>query len=270
MGAPEQPGYGQPPEYGQPGYGQQAGYGQQPGYGHSGYGQPGYGQPQYAPPGYGQPDYRESGYGYQPTGYPPPATSVYPAQAGRRQRFGIAGAVFAIVGGVVGIIAFTALPWLRRDRNSAFFRQASSQETFGRLHQHLNTLQNQPPAVSSHIHTGVAPLYFSWLAWLLLAVAFVLAIAAVSPIGAVTGAFRALGALVALAAIGLTLWAIDLIRVDASLVRRLGTKGPSYTDFLSHSYFGFWAALLGFLLIGIGAVIGPRYTTEPWRAAAAY
>lgn len=196
-------------------------------------------------------------------GYSAPPTGGYVRPTGGGQRFGVVGAVLAIVGAILAVLAFTVLPWLRQDTRSMFFlfEGKSSHTTFGKLHTAVGTLQHRTGLVASRVHFGVAPAYFGWLAWVLLAVAFVLAILAVAPLGPVTAALRPAAALVALAGIGLSLWAIDLFSYDRTLAKPIGTRSPSYTDYLSHGSFAFWATLLGFVLIGAGALIGPRRTT---------
>jgi hypothetical protein len=57
---------------------------------------------------------------------------------------------------------------------------------------------------------------------------------------------RPIGALLGLAGIGATLWAVGI------------AHGRSWTFFLKRADIGFYVALGGFLLITIGALIGPR------------
>lgn len=249
--APPQPDYAAPqPDYGppQPGYGypQQApaaypGYPAQPGYGPP---EPGYG----APPGYpqqGQP-YPQPGYGYgQPTagyGYPaqPPAMGPLTSQFARidpgpSQGFGVAGALVAAVGAALVIVAFTAVDW--------FTHTGDSHSKFGDVHDLLSS--------AGRYATGPAKAYFSWLGWTLLIVALLSALLAVTP--TVGRAFRGLTPVVAAAAVVVTFVAIKL----------LGGAGEvgiteTYGDYLDHARTGFYLAVAGFVLIGIGGLIGPR------------
>lgn len=183
----------------------------------------------------------------------------------RAERFGIVGLVFALVGGVLGVLAFTVLPWLQQDDHSNDFQAKSSESTFGKLHTRLDDLQHymRLPRVSDHVHLGVAPTYFSWLGWALLAVAFVLAVLAVAPLGRGVAVLRPAAAVVALAGLGLTFWTIDLFTYDVSLARYFGARSASFGQYLGHGFLGFWAALAAFLLVGIGALVGPRRVPTP-------
>ena len=247
--------YGQPqggPQYGQPQYGQ-------PQYGQPAYGQPQYGQPQYGQPPGGQPQYGQpAGYG----GYGPPSGSYGAAPGGPRLALGVPGLIVAGAGAVLVLIAFTELKWLRKGDKGSFFADTKD-TTFHKIHNGFNQINHQlPKQYQNDLHTGVGPSYFSWLGWLLFGVAVVLAVLAVLPnTGARIG--RLLGPLVALVAIGLTFWAIDLVRITGALkdqIAQAGQKVPSYGDYLSHANIGFWFAVGGFLLLGIGALLGPRRT----------
>lgn len=203
-----------------------------------------YGAPQYEapPPHYGAPQYEAPPPHYgPPPGYPPPParTSAYPVVNESHQGFGVVGAIFAVVGAILGVVALTAVNW---------FTQTGSdpRSHFGDVHRLLNE--------AGPFATGVSKLYFAWLAWALLAAAFVFAILAVLPTPA-SGPLRALGAIAALAGIGVTFWAGKL----------LTTSSPSYTEYLKHARLGFYFILGAFLLIGIGALIGPGRTTGPAR-----
>src|SRR3954471_4342137 len=215
-GQPNEP-QGQQPPYGgqygqQPQYGgQQPPYGQQPQYGGQYGQQPPYGQQESYGQQYGQPGYGQPG--------------------AAKPRIGVVGVVVAVIGVVAGVIAFTAVDWYSDFRIGAHF---------GDIHDLLERAGGDAD--------GVAKAYFSWLAWTLLAVAFVCALVANAPTPA-SGPLRAVGALVAVAGIAFTFWGIRL------------TEGsdPSYGEFVKHAakapalYF----ACGGFLLIAIGSLIGP-------------
>ena len=88
--------------------------------------------------------------------------------------------------------------------------------------------------------------YFAWLAWVLLASS-----ASWSRSWPTCRRRRpvrsaALGAVVAAAAIAITFFAIKL------------SSTGSYTEYLKHAHVGFYFAIAGFLLAGIGALIGPK------------
>jgi hypothetical protein len=247
---PGQPvqGYGQPPA--QPGYGQppaQPGYGQPPA-------QPGYGQPYGQQPGYGQPPYgQQPGYG----GYPPPEGGPAPATRG----FGIAGAILALIGIVAAVLAFTVLHWFRNAKSDSLLHTLGNDSKFSQIHDGFSKVKRQlPPSLHKDVHLGIGPTYFSWLAWVLLAVAVVVTLLALLPSRA-SAPFRVLAPIVALVAIGLTFWAIYLIRFTGRLKAEFPGHVPGYSDYLSHAFLGFWFAVGGFLLIGLGGLLGPRRRT---------
>jgi hypothetical protein len=100
-------------------------------------------------------------------------------------------------------------------------------------------------------------MYFSWLAWVLLAAAVVVGLLAVLP-NAFSGVLRVLGPIVGLAGVGLTFWAIDLASFSGPYARQLGSSNPGYSDYLNDAGPGFWLAAAGLLVIGLGALLGPR------------
>lgn len=210
-------------------YGQDPVRGSQPEYGQPGqYGQPAQpGQP-YGPQ-YGQPAQQPYGYGQPPGDRSSAVANAYGSPIGSGAKFGVVGATFAGVGLVVLIISFTAVNWF----STSFFQGDSK---FSDLHDGVKA--------NSAAAAGVAKTYFSWLGWVLLIATVVIAIAATLPSPA-SGPLRALGAVLAAAAIALTFFAIQL------------EDGAAYTSFLKHSSIGFFLALGGFLLAGIGALCGP-------------
>lgn len=200
-------------------------YGQQPDPSQHPYGQPEGQYPQQ--PGYGP------GPGQQPYG-PPGArysavANAYGDPVGSGAKFGVVGATLAGIGAVLLVIAFTAVQW--------FTQFGVGSGSFSDVH---DSIGNGGGGVS-----GVADSYFSWLAWLLAIAAVVVAIVANMPSPA-SGPLRALGAILAAAAIAVTFFAIRL------------TPARAYTDYLKHVRIGFYLALLGFLLVGIGSLIGPK------------
>jgi hypothetical protein len=231
------PGYGPPP--GQPDYGQPL---RQPEPGSPGYGPPSpppYGQqPPYGQPGYGQPgQYEQSApYGQQPMG--PVTTQFARLDPGPSQSFGLIGALVALIGAAALIVSFTAVNWFS-------FPGTNGDSHFGDVHTVLNA------ADSSGLAAEPANAYFSWLAWVLLIVAVLVALLAVTP--AIGTAFRVIGPIVALGAIVLTFLAVKLFSGSNS-----DTGFNGYGDYLKHTSIGFYLALAGFLLAGIGAVVGPR------------
>jgi hypothetical protein len=223
--------YGGQPEYDESGrprydptrqyeepYGQQ----QQPG-------QPQYGQQQYGQQPYGQQPYGQQPYGQQPYGQPgySPMAGAYGSPIGSGAKFGVVGVVFVGVGGILLIIALTALDWFKNGLS------------FSDTHRFLDV----SPGAS-----GLATAYFGWLAWTLTIVVIVVGIAANLPSPA-SGPLRALGGIVGAAGIAFTFLAINLS----------SASGVDYSTYLKDARVGFYFALAGFLLAGIGALIGPRH-----------
>jgi hypothetical protein len=145
-------------------------------------------------------------------------------------RTGFGGTALGVVtgGAVLVLLAFTVLDWLS-------FRGDS---TFARIHARLN--------LAGPFATGLADAYFSWLGWTTFGVVLVVAVLAalVASIGRV---LRPVALVLALAGVGLTFWSIKLMVAPI----------PKYADILSSQRLGFYAAVMGFLLMGIGAAIGP-------------
>jgi hypothetical protein len=211
-------------------------YGEQPG------GEPTtrFGDPYRAeqPPHGGQPAYPPPQQGYrQQQGYPQQqpsgqqgrysaAANAYGAPVGSGAKFGVVGATLAGVGAILLIISFTAVNWFN-----------GSHSGFSDISDQLDGQGNAAP--------GLASAYFSWLGWVLAIALVVIAIAANLPSPA-SGPLRAFGAILAAAGIAVTFFAIRF------------SDGVAYTEFLKHARLGFYLALAGFLIAGIGALVGPK------------
>ena len=197
----------------------------QPPYGE---GQPQYGQRQANQPShpgqYGQPQQQYGQYGQ-----PYSATAAaYGEPVGSGAKFGVVGVTLVGIGAVLLIIAFTAVNWYKATRDTGF----------GDISDALDRTNSA---------AGVASAYFGWLAWLLLVALVIVGVVANLPSPA-SGPLRALGGILAAAAIALTFFAVKL---DDSL---------SMSDYLKNARVGFYLALAGFLIAGIGALIGPTRT----------
>lgn len=178
--------------------------------------QPGQPQPQYGQPIAGQYGPPEGAYGRPPG----------------QLTFGVVGTVLAAVGAASGVVAFTAVDWYTLGAKD-------SSSHYGEVKKVLDQLGGTA--------SGISKLYFGWLGWALLAVAFVVAVLANMPSSS-AGPLRALGVIIAVASIAITFWALKF----------LSTSSPGYSHYLDHARIGFYLALAAFLLIGIGAMIGPR------------
>ncbi|MCU1656210.1 MAG: hypothetical protein JWO57_866 [Pseudonocardiales bacterium] len=191
-------------------------------------------------PSYPGPESRPPGSSPQPPGSSPrpemgPVTTQFARlDPGPSQRFGVAGSALAVIGAALLIVSFTAVNW--------FTKGTLGRSHFSDVHQVLN--------IQSAFAAGLAKAYFGWLAWVLLAVTVVIALLANAPSPFAT-ALRVIGALAAAASIALTFLAINLLKS--------GVPGaPSYSEYIKHARVGFWMAIAGFLLVGVGALIGPR------------
>jgi hypothetical protein len=228
------PGYGPPPDSGPP-----PGYAPPPGYP-----PPGYGQPGSAPPAYGQQYGPPPGYGppYGPPPGPPPmgpvTTQFARIDPGPSQAFGVVGAAVAVVGAVLLVVAFTAVSWFSGDGGTG------GSSSFSNVHQALD----QVPG----LREVTANAYFSWLGWVLLVVAVGAALVANVP--TIGPPFRVIAPIVALGSIVVTFVAIKLLK-DSD---QLGSDYQGYTTYLKHASTGFYLAVAGFVLVGVGALIGPR------------
>jgi hypothetical protein len=235
MTGPQYPGYGQQPGQGQPDYGPPLGS------------QPRHGQPPAEPPVYSQQP-AQPAYGQPPASGQPPTfgqqsayeqPQAYPAQApayGNQnpRAFGVVGFVFAVVGAIAGVVAFTALDWFKSDTGVSG-------------HSHFSDIHHVLSAFGGDLVQPIAKDYFAWAGWVLLAAAFVFAVLAVLP-NVASGPFRAFGALVALVGIAGTFAAINISK-----------HGLAYTTELKDARLGFWFAVGAFVLIFLGALIGPSH-----------
>lgn len=177
-------------------------------------GNPGYGQQQPQPGGYGAP------------------SDPYGRGASGGRSFNVAGAAVAVLGAIAVLIAYLVLDWFK-----------GSHSSFSDIHKILGSAPSQ--AVSS-----LADWYFSWLGWVLLAVAAILAIAANAPTSA-HGALRAAGAVVAIAGAVITFFAIKIFSTNVS-------ANDGLFDYVKDARLGFYVALAGFIVVAIGALMGPR------------
>lgn len=164
----------------------------------------------------------------------PVTTQFARLDPGPSRKFGILGALLTAAGALLIVLAFTVIDW---------FKGPSGTTRPGDLHRILSHAGN--------LSEGLSKAYFSWLGWALLALAVLTALIAAAP--TLGGPFRIIGPVVAAAAIAVTFVGIQLFR--SSVVN--GT-GVSYSTYLNNARVGFYLTLAGFVLIGIGAALGPR------------
>jgi hypothetical protein len=150
----------------------------------------------------------------------------------RQQRFGALGLGVAAAGAVLSIIALTAVDWFTHTGTDGPSKVS-----------HINSALKQADVL--HAASGLSKAYFGWLAWALLIVGVLCAVTASVP-SSIVPAARVAGAAVGLAAAVLTFIAIKF----------LTTSEPGYTEYLKHARLGFYLAVVGFVLIGVGSGIG--------------
>lgn len=155
--------------------------------------------------------------------YGSPAANPFGTEG--NEEFGIVGMVLGLLGGVLLIVCFTALDWFKGGA------------TFGDT---ADFVDGNPAAA-----TGFASAYFSWFAWTFVIIAVLAAVLSSFPSPALR-ATRVIGVVAGFAAAGLSFLALQV------------SDGRSYLDWLKDARIGFYLAVIGFVLVGIGAAIGPR------------
>jgi hypothetical protein len=166
----------------------------------------------------------------------PVTTQFARLDPGPSEKFGTLSFIFTVVGTAFAVFAFTAVDW--------FYGSQSS--SYSSVHKAINAAKlagvGSPP---------IARAYFSWLAWVLLAVAVICTLLAATP--TIAGPFRIAGVVVAVAGVVITFIAIKVFN-DSAL---LGSAYRGYWSYLKHARLAFYLAVAGFVLIGAGAAIGP-------------
>jgi hypothetical protein len=155
---------------------------------------------------------------------PPPV----PPDPQRGRQFGVVGAVLTALGAIAVLVSFTTVDWLKFPNTS-----------FSLIHHRFSGAH---PGIS-----GLTQAYFSWVGWLLFGLVFVAAFCANLPQRRLA-LLRPIGFALAVVAIGLTFWAISF----SNSVR------PTYLEYLRMERTGFYLAIAGFLMMGIGALMGAR------------
>lgn len=171
------------------------------------------------------------GYGYAPYGYPPPGYGYgYPPPPPPRLTFGVVGAALATLGFLLVVVALLALPWFS-------FRGGL---TTGDIRSLLDD--------NGDLANDLSVSYFSWFSWVLVLLSAGCAIVAALPRNGLSLAFRIAGPIVAGFAVLFTLGSMELTN----------SVYADNTYYFEHLGAGFWVALVGFVLIGAGCIVGPR------------
>jgi hypothetical protein len=140
---------------------------------------------------------------------------------------GVAGIAVLVSGAVFVLLSFTTLTWYGAVNGP----DSVGRIKFATLH-HLTNLVGAP---------GLTKAYFAWAAWLLLILLIAVGLAANLP-SPVTAGLRVLGLFVGLVGAAMTYYAIDRL-----------FDGNVFT----HAGAGVWLALVGYLVAGAGAALGP-------------
>ena len=166
-----------------------------------------------------------------------------------------AGVVVLAVGAFLILLAFSVLGWFRD--GPGFFSGAGDHSTFGDLHKVIAVRKDQADAsaLGKHVSFGISEFYFGWLGWLLFLAAVGLGAVAVSRFGARHWYARWLACVVAVAGGAFSLLALNIITFEGNATNN--ADAPAFSDYFAQSGLGAWAAMLGFVLIGI-AVFLPR------------
>jgi hypothetical protein len=153
---------------------------------------------------------------------------------GPSQGLGVVSVAVTVVGAALLVVAYTALNWYDGGGSS-----------------HVSDLHSNIDSAGAFSYAAPAKIYFGWLGWVLVVVAIAAALVAALPV--IGRVFQIVAPVVAVVALAMTFLAIRLFTNDT------GVGGPpdGYGDFLGHASIGFYLALGGFLLVGIGAAIGP-------------
>lgn len=156
--------------------------------------------------------------------------------------FGTGAALVVLVGAAMVIVSFRFLDWYDVPARAA---DTPGSITFNTLHDGASQLSG----------AGAASAYFGWLAWILLIAGVLVGVAAALP-SPVADGLRVVGFLIGLLGVAATYFAIAQYRNAQQ------AAGAAKHGIFENTTWGVWAALAGFLLTALGAVLGPRRRTR--------
>ena len=148
------------------------------------------------------------------------------------------GVALVLAGAVLILVSFGFLDWYDVPARGA---DSVGNATFG----HLQSLADQLSGA------GSAHAYFGWLGWVLLIALILAGVAANVPFSAADPC-RVAGFLLGLAGLVITYLAVTQLH-NAQVA-----AGAAKHSVFYNSTWGLWAALVGFALGAVGAVLGPR------------
>jgi hypothetical protein len=155
-----------------------------------------------------------------------------------RRGLGLVGLVLVLVGAALVLVSFRFLDWYAVRSTSA---DSVPEITFSRLHHSVDDLGG----------AVVASAYFAWLSWVLVIAVIAVGCAANAP-SRVSDAMRVGGFLIGLLGAAATYYALAQYR-DAQV-----SAGAARHGVLFNATWGLWIAMVGYLLAGVGAAVGPR------------
>jgi hypothetical protein len=169
---------------------------------------------------------------------PPPGAAPSPRTKRVRGNgvIGVPGIVLMISGAVMLLVSFTSANWYPGSK------AADSVHGIGFSDLHHNLDQFDAPAASRA--------YFGWVAWLLLILLIIVGLLANLP-GSRADGLRMTGFILGMVGAAFTYYALS------RYVQALADRGASQGQALDHAQSGIWLALIGYLLAGVGAAIGP-------------
>jgi hypothetical protein len=158
------------------------------------------------------------------------------------------------VGAFLILLSLTVLEWFRS--GPGFFANAGNNTSFHEVHNTIVAVQHGFADISGHVTFGASSAYFSWLGWVAFLVTVGLGVVTVTSLGATVWPARWLTVAASVAAVVLILFALDIISFEGNPPKNAQT--PSWGDFIAHSGPAAWAAIFGYLLIMVSALLAPR------------
>lgn len=151
-------------------------------------------------------------------------------------RLGYPGLALTLVGAVALLVSFTWVNWYAGTSGADGIADIG----FNDLHQNLEAFA--APAASTW--------YFGWIAWSLLIIVLLLGVGANLPNQAVNS-LRVAGLAVGLTGAAWTYYAL------AEYIQALQDRGATSAGVFTRAESGIWLAISGYLLVGVGAALGP-------------
>jgi hypothetical protein len=153
-----------------------------------------------------------------------------------------------VIGAIMLLLSFTTLDWYPGSQGADALHGIS----FTDLHHNLGAL----------LAPAATKVFFGWASWLLLILLIIVGFGANLPISA-ANELRVLGLFLGLVGAAFTYYALS------EYMRALRDHGGGSGGALDNAQAGIWLALIGYLLAGAGAMIGPLPAKRPGDASRA-